>query len=52
MVDVPDDVSRRILESVDPAILRGLEKDMGVEVDEIEFSLVGRRRTEPVGLAT
>ena len=52
VVDVPDDVSRRILESVDPAILRGLEKDMGVEVDEIEFSLVGRRRTEPVGLAT
>ena len=44
VVDVPVDVSRRILDSVDPAILRGLEEDMDIEVDEIEFHLVGRRR--------
>ncbi len=51
VVDVPVEMSRRILDSVDPAILRRLEEDMGVEVDEIELSLVGRRRdTQSVGL--
>lgn len=44
VVDVPVDVSRRILDSVDPSILRGLEDELDVEVDEIEFHLVGRRR--------
>ena len=53
VVDVPDDVSRRILDSVDPALLRSLEEDMGVEVDEIELSHVGRRRgSESAGLST
>ena len=52
VVDVPVEMSRRILDSVDPTILRRLEEDMGVEVDEIELSLVGRRRgVESVGFS-
>lgn len=49
VLDVPGEVSLRILDSVDPSILREIENQMGIQVDEIEFQLVGRRRVGTSG---
>lgn len=49
VLDVPGDVSLRILDSVDPSILREIENEMGIKVDEVELQLVGRRRAEVPG---
>ena len=44
VLDVPSGVSRRMIDSVDPGILRTIEDEMGVEVEQVEFHIVGRRR--------
>ena len=45
VLDVPSEVSQRVIDSVNPEILRRIEDEMDIEVDEIEFHIVGRRRT-------
>jgi Fe2+ or Zn2+ uptake regulation protein len=45
VLDVPPDVSQRMIDSVDQGILRSIEDAMDIEVDEIEFHIVGHRRT-------
>jgi len=45
VLDVPSGVSQRMIDSVDPGILRTIEDEMGVEVEQIEIHIVGRRRS-------
>lgn len=42
VMDVPADLSRRILEQVSPETLRDLESRLGIEVTEVDVKLVGR----------
>ncbi|MEM6333695.1 MAG: transcriptional repressor [Planctomycetota bacterium] len=42
IADVPDHLSKAILDSLDPHTLQRLESELGFEVERIELNLVGR----------
>ncbi len=42
VIDLPEDLSRKIKRAIDPAVLRGIEAELGVSVASISFSLTER----------
>jgi Fe2+ or Zn2+ uptake regulation protein len=45
VLDVPDDLSRKLVNAIDPATLAEIERRTGISIDRLSIQIVGSRKT-------